>query len=214
MDAFGFRICFTPLTGVLFTVPSRYCALSVMACSLPWTVVRPASHEIARVSWYSRSVPQVVLTVVRDCHPLWCAVPGTSIRRHHTGDQLAGWSVRLTTPLTQRLPPWHVIGLGCGPFRSPLLRAVFCFLRVLRCFSSPTYLRLTPVPVLSTGGLPHSDTTGSPCGCHSPVLSLLTCVLPRHAMPRHPPNALRSLPGLFWQDHSERKRPLAHRGYL
>jgi hypothetical protein len=29
MDAIGFRFCFTPLAGVLFTVPSRYCALSV-----------------------------------------------------------------------------------------------------------------------------------------------------------------------------------------
>ena len=29
MDAIGFRLYFTPLAGVLFTVPSRYCALSV-----------------------------------------------------------------------------------------------------------------------------------------------------------------------------------------
>ncbi len=29
MDAVGFRLYFTPLAGVLFTVPSRYCALSV-----------------------------------------------------------------------------------------------------------------------------------------------------------------------------------------
>ena len=32
MQAYGFRVCFTPLAGVLFTVPSRYCALSVAAC--------------------------------------------------------------------------------------------------------------------------------------------------------------------------------------
>ncbi len=31
----------------------------------------------------------------------------------------------LTTPMTQRLPPWHVTGLGISPFRSPLLRAVY-----------------------------------------------------------------------------------------
>ncbi len=29
VDAVGFRFSFTPLAGVLFTVPSRYCALSV-----------------------------------------------------------------------------------------------------------------------------------------------------------------------------------------
>ncbi len=143
----GFRVCFTPLTGVLFTVPSRYCSLSVTSCSLPWTVVGPASHRIARVPWYSRSAPHVLAQAVRDSHPLWWAVPGPSILHHQHGDQLADWSVRLTTPLPQRLPPWHGIGLGGGPFRSPLLRAVFCFLRVLRCFSSPTYLPTTPTVV-------------------------------------------------------------------
>ena len=29
VEAYGFRVYFTPLAGVLFTVPSRYCALSV-----------------------------------------------------------------------------------------------------------------------------------------------------------------------------------------
>src|SRR5918998_6551753 len=48
MDAGGFRLYFTPLAGVLFTVPSRYCALSVTTSILPWTVVGPASHQIAR----------------------------------------------------------------------------------------------------------------------------------------------------------------------
>ena len=33
MEAYGFRVCFTPLAGVLFTVPSRYSALSVAACN-------------------------------------------------------------------------------------------------------------------------------------------------------------------------------------
>ncbi len=60
MDAVGFRLSFTPLTGVLFTVPSRYCALSVTTSILPWTVVGPASHQITRVWWYSRSSSSVV----------------------------------------------------------------------------------------------------------------------------------------------------------
>ena len=33
VSAHGFRICFTPRAGVLFTIPSRYCALSV-ACGI------------------------------------------------------------------------------------------------------------------------------------------------------------------------------------
>jgi hypothetical protein len=137
MDAVGFRIYFTPLTGVLFTVPSRYCALSVTTSSWPWTVVGPASHTISRVAWYSRSPPQRRHLVVRDYHPLWCAIPDTSHEMSSTADPLAEGSAGLTTPQTQRLPPWHACGLGISPVRSPLLRAVLYFLRVLRCFSSP-----------------------------------------------------------------------------
>lgn len=53
MEAHDFRVCFTPLAGVLFTVPSRYYALSVAACSLPWTVVSPASARVLRARTYS-----------------------------------------------------------------------------------------------------------------------------------------------------------------
>src|SRR4028119_1304993 len=98
MDACGFRIYFTPLAGVLFTVPSRYCTLSVMSCSLPWTVVGPASHQISRVWWYSRYKPQLYAPTLRDCHPLWCAVPGTSRRVIGAADGHARPSARLTTP--------------------------------------------------------------------------------------------------------------------
>jgi hypothetical protein len=53
MEAHDFRVYFTPLAGVLFTVPSRYSALSVAACSLPWTVVSPASARVLRARTYS-----------------------------------------------------------------------------------------------------------------------------------------------------------------
>ncbi len=142
MDACGFRVYFTPLAGVLFTVPSRYCALSVTSCSLPWTVVGPASHQISRVWWYSRSSSQPYAPTLRDCHPLWYAVPGTSRRSIRTAAGNALPATSLTTPTTQRVHAWHVVGLGISPFRSPLLRAGYRFLRVLRCFSSPTYLPL------------------------------------------------------------------------
>ncbi len=52
------------------------------------------------------------------------------------------------------------------------------------------------VPVLATGGLPHSDTDGSTRGCRSPSLSLLSSVLHRLVVPRHPPTAHSVLPGL------------------
>jgi hypothetical protein len=137
MDAVGFRLCFTPLTGVLFTVPSRYCALSVTTSSSPWTVVGPASHRIARVRWYSRWLPRGSAAALRDYHPLRCGLPATSRRVGPRGAGEAAPAGGLTTPRTQRLLAWHVHGLGNGPFRSPLLRAWFYLLRLLRCFSSP-----------------------------------------------------------------------------
>ena len=54
---------------------------------------------------------------------------------------------------------------GLLPFRSPLLRESSLFLGVLRCFSSPGAPRgyaSAPVSRHRRGGLPHSDTPGSP----------------------------------------------------
>ncbi len=97
MDAVGFRLCFTPLAGVLFTVPSRYCALSVTTSSQPWAVVDPASHAISRVAWYSSLGIRYRCRALRDSHPLWCGVPATlctsidarwsSCRTTHAGSQ-------------------------------------------------------------------------------------------------------------------------------
>jgi hypothetical protein len=60
MEAHDFRVYFTPLAGVLFTVPSRYCTLSVAACSLPWTVVSPASDQVLRAWPYSGALPEPI----------------------------------------------------------------------------------------------------------------------------------------------------------
>ena len=47
------------------------------------------------------------------------------------------------TPSTQRLPAWHVVGLGCSLFARRYWgnRVCFLFLRVLRWFTSPGWLR-------------------------------------------------------------------------
>ena len=137
MDAVGFRYYFTPLAGVLFTVPSRYCALSVTTSSSPWTVVGPASHRISRVRWYLRWLHPLDVRRIRDCHPLWCGVPATSHSNVALGARKAVLAGGLTTPAAQRLLAWHAAGFGIGPFRSPLLRAWYYLLRLLRCFSSP-----------------------------------------------------------------------------
>lgn len=48
-----------PSAGVLFTIPSRYSALSVVPGIQPWDVVTPASGGIARAPPYSRYHPRV-----------------------------------------------------------------------------------------------------------------------------------------------------------
>ena len=57
-----FQVLFHSPPGVLFTVPSRYYALSVPISVSPWRVVPPASHKVPRASWYSGSCSLYVLT--------------------------------------------------------------------------------------------------------------------------------------------------------
>ena len=51
-----FQVLFHSAPAVLFTFPSRYYALSVDICVLPWRVVPPASHGVSRVPRYSGAV--------------------------------------------------------------------------------------------------------------------------------------------------------------
>jgi hypothetical protein len=73
-----------------------------------------------------------------------------------------------STPRRQRPQAIAPSRFGLIPFRSPLLResSFFPFLRLLRCFSSPAYLRPPYVfrwgyPRITTGGFPHSEIPGS-----------------------------------------------------
>jgi hypothetical protein len=120
-----FQGLFTPLAGVLFTIPSRYCTLSVAACSLPWTVVSPASAQVLRARTYSGvqrgSVGAAYGTLTRSgaVFQTASASPGGPTEVHqHLG-------LHPTTPIRQRLVPWHRTGLGVDPVRSPLLRVWF-----------------------------------------------------------------------------------------
>src|SRR6266702_1629569 len=95
-------------------------------------------------------------------------------------------------------------GLGCSLFarRYSGNRGFFLFLGVLRCLTSPRWLRsayafsgrwrdMTPV------GFPHSDIPGSKPVCGSPRRIAAYHVLRRLLVPRHPPCALSSLTGIF-----------------
>lgn len=90
------------------------------------------------------------------------------------------------------------VRFGLLRFRSPLLTESFLFLRVLRCFTSPSsplrsYLFTARCPGIPQGGFPHSDICGSMPYHNSPQLFAVVHVLPRPLAPRHPPYALRSL---------------------
>ena len=74
----------------------------------------------------------------------------------------------------------------------------FCYLRVLRCFTSPRVasgaygLSAGSLP-MTARGLPHSEIFGSTPACGSPKLIAACHVLHRRSKPRHPPTALGSL---------------------
>lgn len=98
-------------------------------------------------------------------------------------------------PTPHQLAPTR---FGLLRFRSPLLTESSLFLRVLRCFTSPSslqrsYFFTTRCPGIPQGGFPHSDICGSMPYHNSPQLFAVVHVLPRPLAPRHPPYALRSL---------------------
>ena len=85
-------------------------------------------------------------------------------------------------------PKWF----GLFPVRSPLLRESFLFLWVLRCFSSPgshlkAYVFSHEMPLVRSGGFPHSEILGSTPVHGFPRLIAVSHVLHRHLAPRHSP---------------------------
>ena len=104
-----------------------------------------------------------------------------------------------------RALPWALLPRG-GPKTppvwapAPLARryaghhCCLLLLRLLGCFGSPGARPLAGAPGLQPGGLPHSDTPGSPALCASPGIFAAERVLHRLREPGHPPCALPSLP--------------------
>ena len=109
-------------------------------------------------------------------------------------------AVRLRFPVPSRWPSTPAdgsAGLASFPFARRYLgnRCFFLFLGLLRCFSSPRsprprYVFARRCLRIAAGGLPHSDTCGSPDICSSPQLFAACRVLLRLPVPRHPPRAL------------------------
>ena len=101
-----------------------------------------------------------------------------------------------------RVGPYYPGGAATPPVwaTAPLARryaghhCCLLLLRLLGCFGSPGARPLAGAPGLQPGGLPHSDTPGSPALCASPGIFAAKRVLHRLREPGHPPCALPSLP--------------------
>lgn len=117
----------------------------------------------------STEIPQFRL---RDCHPLRCAFPHTSTIMRFCNSN---------------------VETGLVPVRSPLLREslLLSFPTGTKMFQFPAYSFQTSwIPVLQTGGFPHSEISGSLPTYGSPKHIAVRRVLHRLQLPRHSPCAL------------------------
>jgi hypothetical protein len=167
-----FQVSFTPLAGVLFTVPSRY-----------WFTIgrwRYLALGCGQPGFPPDSACRAVLTYCGTCDaqdPPYGALtlsggpfqrPSGVLNWHASGLLPAPRS--RPTPERHRQQAVPPPGFGLLPVRSPLLGESSLFLEVLRCFSSPGSLPSpkTRVPRHARGGLPHSETPGSQDASSSP----------------------------------------------
>ena len=182
LRAHGFRVCFTPLPAVLFTFPSRYlCAIGLPGvlslggwCRLLRTgLLRPRPTQGS--GWVGDGFAYGAVTLSRAPFQASSATLASSV-----------------SPALQPRPRLDADGLGWPPFarRYSGGHSCFPFLRLLGCFGSSG----SPPPqgdaAPPRGGLPHSDTRGSPAARASPRTFAACRVLPRLREPRHPPYAL------------------------
>ena len=122
-----FQIYLTPLTGVLFTFPSRY--LFTVGCQLVFSLIQwsgqiHAEFHVHRVTWDTHSGNSILFTrlsrSLADCSKSL----NSSYYLH----------VRVPQPRSNKLLRFRLFR-----FRSPLLTESlrFLFLGLLRCFTSP-----------------------------------------------------------------------------
>ena len=162
LQAYGFRIYFTPFLRVLFTFPSRYqftIGLSVVFSLSGW------SRQIHTGLLVSRATQD---TTINNFYYLYGTFTlfGLSFQ---TVPVLLASNIVVLQPQNCR----NNSGLGYCTFARRYLRNHFCFLllRVLRCFSSPGLPpALSGISRLHRDGLPHSDIYGSIRMCRSPQL--------------------------------------------
>ena len=144
-------------------------------------MVPAASDRIPRVPPYSGPPLVTASLPVRGCHPLRPAFPDRS-------GSLPSLYVKSYNPgRAVTLPVW---ALSVSIATTPDIDVSFSSCRYLDVSVPCVRSALQTVPVLQTGGFPHSDISGSIPVCSSPELFAAFHVLLRLLKPRHPPYAL------------------------
>ena len=122
-----FQVYFTPLTGVLFTFPSRY--LFTIGCQLvfsliPWSGRIHAEFHVHRITWDTSRRPPASHTRLSRSLVVFSKTLCSPSAYH------------IEVPLPRRN---KFLRFGLFRFRSPLLTESlrFLFLGLLRCFTSP-----------------------------------------------------------------------------
>ena len=168
---------------MLFTVPSRYCPLSVSreCLALP---DGPGGFAQGSSCPALLRIPLGPVSIhIRNYHPLRLNFPGHSILE--TG--ATAWSYYPGGASPRRR-------FGLLPGRSPLLgeSLLFSLPAGTKMFQFPALASPQKVVIaaLQTAGLSHSETSGSKVICTYPELFAACRVLHRLREPRHPPCAL------------------------
>ena len=151
-------------------------------------MVPAVSDRIPRVPPYSGASLVTASLPVRGCHPLRPAFPDRS-------GSLPLLYVKSYNPgCAVTLPVW---ALSVSIATTPDIDLSFSSCRYLDVSVPCVRSALQTVPVLQTGGFPHSDISGSIPVCSSPELFAAFHVLLRLLKPRHPPYALQLSTSFF-----------------
>ena len=162
--------------GVLFTFPSRYCfTIGHLSC-LALDHGRPEFNRNFTCSGLLRNLAQTgTMLSPTGLSPSAVGFPNTIQLALSLVTARRLCNILMQNPITPTyatLAGLHVFGLGYSPFAHHYSENLFDFfyIRLLRCFTSPTsplfYTGLHP----AVEGLPHSDTSGSRVACASPEL--------------------------------------------
>jgi hypothetical protein len=189
-----FQVLLTPLTGVLFTFPSRYLStigLLVVFSLTRWSSQIQAGFHVSRLTWVPDQRLHLDFSYGTVTHygPTFQTV---RLSRFHlrvipTGPR---------NPRRTRVHPVWAFPLSLATTNG--ITACFLFLRVLRCFTSPGLPRTAmnspyASTVLPVEGFPIRTSTDQSLVGGSPWLIAATHVLRRLQEPRHPPHTLSSL---------------------